>query len=311
MNTSDMTRRRALGHGAAWALGSTVCGTHAQPAPQSPSGGPVTLLTAHPVVHALAVALTHGTGLRVLRPAPESLPPNRLHAYFSGRGAAVLAEAAAQADAALTLRSIWPDDPLYPLARRSRIRLIEIDAARPVDGALPGVALQAGDRPALDTLPWLDPTNLHRMADILASDLGRLAPLNRDAVAAQLTALRRRLLGITSVTESRLAQAHSVSVWRLSDRLDYFISGFNLDPAGRSVLDDGIWTPDASAALVAQLQEHDVDVVLHHQPLPEALNAALSQASRRVAVLDTAGRDPVGELASNAARLTAALFPRD
>ncbi|MDV3059445.1 metal ABC transporter substrate-binding protein, partial [Pseudomonas paracarnis] len=36
------------------------------------------------------------------------------------------------------------DDPLYPVARRSNIRIVEVDAARPVDGGLPGIAVQPG-----------------------------------------------------------------------------------------------------------------------------------------------------------------------
>jgi hypothetical protein len=42
------------------------------------------------------------------------------------------------------VRSLWADDPLYPIARRSNIRIVEVDAARPVDGALPGIAVQPG-----------------------------------------------------------------------------------------------------------------------------------------------------------------------
>jgi hypothetical protein len=66
--------------------------------------------------------------------APANLPASRQPSYFS-RGGASLAKAAQQADAVIGVRSIWRDDPLYPMARRSNIRIVEIDAARPVDGA--------------------------------------------------------------------------------------------------------------------------------------------------------------------------------
>ena len=62
-----------------------------------------------------------------------------------------LHKAAQQADAVIGVRSIWRDDPLYPMARRSNIRIVEIDAARPVDGALPGIAeFDAGACPGRD-----------------------------------------------------------------------------------------------------------------------------------------------------------------
>lgn len=175
-----------------------------------------------------------------------------------------------------------------------------------MDGALPGVALQSGERPAVDTLPWMDPVNLHRMADILAADLGRLLPAQRDTIATRLSTLRQRLLGITSTAETRLARARSVSVWSLSDRLDYFVTGFNLDPAGRTAMEDTAWTASAAATLVQQLKAQDVDVVLHHQPLPAPLETALTQAGRRIVVVDITGRDPLNELEANAQKLVAA-----
>ncbi|MDI7059458.1 metal ABC transporter substrate-binding protein, partial [Pseudomonas aeruginosa] len=100
--------------------------------------------------------------------------PARRPAFSAGGGAGGLARAAGRAAAVTALRSIWSDDPLSPLARRSNIRIVEIDAARPVDGALPGIALRPGSD--LHAYPWLNPTNLGRMADVLASDLERLAP---------------------------------------------------------------------------------------------------------------------------------------
>ncbi len=135
---------------------------------------PVTVLASLPVTHALAERLLRDTEVKLQRVAPANLPASRQASFFAGRGAGGLAKAAGQADAVIDLRSIWSDDPLYPLARRSNIRIVEIDAARPVDGALPGIALRPGSD--LHAYPWLNPTNLGRMADVLASDLERLAP---------------------------------------------------------------------------------------------------------------------------------------
>ena len=70
--------------------------------------------------------------------------------YFTGRGAPALSALAQDADAAIGLRSLWADDPLYPVARRSNIRIVEVDAARPVDGGLPGIALRTGRQRRLE-----------------------------------------------------------------------------------------------------------------------------------------------------------------
>jgi hypothetical protein len=269
------------------------------------AAAPTRLLVAHPVVAALTTTLVRDTGIVVLRPVPETLPANRQLAFFNGRGAAGLGEAARQADAVVALRSIWPDDPLFPLARRQNIRLIEIDAARPLDASLPGMALQEQQGAAVNALPWLDPVNLGRMADVIASDVARLVPAAKPRLQANVAALRQQVLTITAQSEARLAAASNLAVFSLSDRLDYLVNGFNLDLAGTDARADEAWTPEALAELTQRLRGASVAAVLHHRELPPALAQAVQQAGVRSIVLLTEGRDPVGELRENAQRLGA------
>ena len=266
---------------------------------------PLRLLVAHPVVAALTTTLVRDTGMVVLRPVPETLPPGRQLAFFTGRGAAGLAEAARQADAVVALRSLWPDDPLFPLARRQNIRLIEIDAARPLDASLPGIALREGVDPAA-ALPWLDTVNLGRMADVIAADVSRLVPHARPRLQDNVAALRQRLLAVTAMSEARLARAANLSVFSLSDRLDYLVSGFNLDLVGTdSREDDAAWTPEALAALTQRLRDGSVAAALHHREPPPAVAQAVQEAGARLIVLQTEGRDPLADLQVNAERLGA------
>lgn len=271
----------------------------------------VRVLAVHPVVHALASALTQGSAIEVLRPAPATLPPGRLAAFFAGRGAAPLALAAASADAVLGLRSVWPDDPLFPLARRANIRIVEIDAARPLDGALPGLALrsEAGAAP-IDSLPWLDPVNLGRMADVIAADLGRLVPAAAAAITTRLAHFKQRLVRCTAQSEAGLAGAANLSVLSLSPRLDYLVSGFNLDLVGRDLRDDDAWTPAALAELSQRLRRDSVAAVLHHRELPATLMQAVQAGGARLIVLRTEGQDPLAELQDNVARLGVLAEPR-
>jgi hypothetical protein len=269
------------------------------------AAAPMRLLVAHPVVAALTTTLVRDTGIVVLRPVPETLPANRQLAFFAGRGAAGLGDAARQADAVVALRSIWPDDPLFPLARRQNIRLIEIDAARPLDASLPGMALQEQQGAAVNALPWLDPVNLGRMADVIASDVARLVPAAKPRLQANVTALRQQVLAITAQSEARLATASNLAVFSLSDRLDYLVNGFNLDLAGADARADEAWTPEALADLTKRLRSASVAAVLHHRELPPALAQAVQQVGVRSIVLLTEGRDPVGELRENSQRLGA------
>lgn len=144
----------------------------ADPAAQS-----VRILASLPITYGLGQLLLKDTDVTLERAAAANLPGSRQSAYFSGRGAPALHKLAEHADAVIGLRSVWSDDPLYPMARRSNLRIVEIDAARPVDGSLPGIALQPGaPRDGLNTQPWLVSNNMGRMADVMAADLVRLAP---------------------------------------------------------------------------------------------------------------------------------------
>ena len=294
----------------AWCLAgllalSAVAPAMAQTAPAAAhAAAPTRLLVAHPVVASLTTTLVRDTGIVVLRPVPDTLPPNRQLAFFAGRGAAGLGEAARQADAVIALRSIWPDDPLFPLARRQNIRLIEIDAARPLDASLPGMALQEQAASA-NALPWLDPVNLGRMADVIANDVARLVPAAKPRLQANVAQLRQQLLTITAQSETRLAAASNLAVFSLSDRLDYFVNGFNLDLAGADARADEEWTLEALADLTKRLQAASVAAVLHHRDLPPAVADAVQQAGVRAIVLQTEGRDPVAELRENSQRLGA------
>ncbi len=301
------TTGRVAGVLTLWSATLVAMPAAAQPvaAPAAASAAaPARLLVAHPVVAALTQALVRGTGMTVLRPVPDTLPANRQQAFFAGRGAAGLTEAARQADAVIGLRSIWPDDPLFPLARRQNIRLIEIDAARPLDASLPGLALQENAASA-SALPWLDPVNLGRMADVIVGDLARLVPAAKPQLQANVATLRQQLLETTAQSEARLAAAANLAVFSLSDRLDYLVSGFNLDLAGIDAREDEAWTADAISALTARLRSASVAAVLSHRDLPPALALALQQAGVKAIVLQTEGRDPLAELRENSRRLAA------
>ena len=141
------------------------------------------------------------------------LPASRQPSYFAGRGASALDKAARDADAVIGLRSLWPDDPLYPLARRSNIRIVEVDAARPVDGSLPGIAVQPGSlKDGLNSQPWLSSNNLGRMADVLAAVA---------AAEARLTEAETRAAALAEQsTASAAAITRAAAIGRIAAALD-------------------------------------------------------------------------------------------
>lgn len=267
----------------------------------------IQLLASLPVTYGLGEALLKGTDVSLARAAPDNLPGTRQSAYFSGRGAPALSKLAGEADAVIGLRSLWPDDPLYPMARRSNIRIVEIDAARPVDGALPGIAIQPGMTDGLASQPWMASHNLGRMADVIAADLVRLVPADKPKIEANLAALKQRLLKLSADSEKRLASADNLSVVILSEHFGYLISGLNLDGISTDARPDAEWTAEALKQLTATLKENDVALVLHHRQPPEAVKAAIAEGGSQLLVLSTDGADPVAELENNVGLVVTAL----
>ena len=283
--------------------------TAAQAAPASNDANtPVRVLASLPVTYGLGQLLLKDSGVVLERAAAANLPGSRQTAYFTGRGADALRKLAVEADAVIGLRSIWPDDPLYPNARRSNIRIVEIDAARPVDGSLPGIAVQPGQGiDGLNSQPWLSSNNMGRMADVMAADLVRLAPGAKPRIESNLASLKQQLLKLTADSEASLASADNLSVVSLSDRLGYLIGGLNLELIDTQLLTDEQWTAEAIEKLTRTLKDNDVALVLDHRQPPEPVKAAITAAGSQLLVVTEDGEDPVAELQSNIGRVIKAL----
>lgn len=316
-----LTRRSLLaGAAASAALPASV---RAQQTTTDSEQEPSTLiLTAHPAAFALASALAKDSGIAVEAVQPARLPATRLVSYLSGRGRETLAEAAGRADAVITFRSFWPEDPLYPHARRTNIRIVEIDAGRPLDGALPGIAIaETSDDTAVyaaldlqpmpatgeGSAPWLAPTNMGRMADVLAADLSRLDPASSRAIAAKLAALKRRLLALKADADMALAEAEDLTSLALSPHFAYLAADLGIDLLASITAAPNEWTPERSASLGVWLKSNAVPVVLLDATPNEDLAAAIGSANARFAVLSSLegdADDPSSVVAANLRSIT-------
>ncbi len=292
----------------ALALSGLLCNSLSAAEATAPSAHPVRVLASLPITYGLGQILLKDSGVVLERAAAANLPGSRQTAYFTGRGAEALRGLAANADAVIGLRSIWADDPLYPNARRSNIRIVEIDAARPVDGSLPGIAVQPGQGiDGLNSQPWLASNNMGRMADVMAADLVRLAPAAKPRIETNLAALKQQLLKLSASSEASLASADNLSVVSLSDRFGYLISGLNLELIDSQPLTDEQWTPEAVQKLSATLKDNDVAVVLDHRQPPEPVKAAIAAAGSTLLVLGIDGADPLAELQGDIEQIIGAL----
>ena len=264
-------------------------------APAIQAAEPVKVLASLPITYGLGQLLLKDSGVQLERAAAANLPGSRQNAYFTGRGAEALAGLASSSDAVIGLRSLWPDDSLYPLARRSNIRIVEIDAARPVDGVLPGIAVQPGVS-GLNSQPWLSSNNMGRMADVMAADLVRLAPAAKPRIDANLAALKQQLLKLSADSEARLAKVDNVSVISLSDRFAYLTAGLNLDTVATQALTDEQWDAAQLENLSTTLKDNDVALVIDHRQPPEAVKAAITAAGGKLLVLAEESDNPIADL---------------
>lgn len=258
------------------------------------AGEPVRVLASLPITYGLGSILLQGAEAQVVRAAPANLPASRQVSFFTGRGAGALEKAASSADAVIAVRSLWPEDPLYPMARRSNIRIVEIDAARPVDGALPGIALTSAGSNALEERPWLSINNLGRMADVIAADLVRLSPNDAKQIASNLADIKQRLLSLSAASESRLAELDSLSVISLSPGFEYLTSGLNLDVI--EVLPPSTSDSDADASLESfksAIRDNEVRLVLTSRPVEKAVANAAEDAGARLLILGELPEDPL------------------
>ena len=253
------------------------------------AGAAPQVLVAHPVVQGLAQELVRGSSIDVLCVTPPQLPAARHPAFLAGRGLDALQNAARQAEAVVTLRSIWPDDQLYPLARRSNIRIVEIDAAQPLEGDLPGLSLSAGSD-ALTTQPWLDGNNLARMASIIADALGRLYPSAAGVLHANLQVVQQRLRQLEINSTLALARLPAVSVLVLSPRVQMLALALKLEILACA---DESSSPQA---LQNCLQQEKIRLVLHHTLPDAALVQAIQAAGARLLVIPALSGNPVDAL---------------
>jgi hypothetical protein len=297
-------------------------------APLRAEGGRTIVLTAHPAAQAIASALAAGSAIEVRPIQPAKLPATRLASYLAGRGAAALREAAADADAVVTFRSFWPDDPLYPHARRANIRIVEIDAGRPLDGALPGIAIltPADEREAYEALglspmpatgegaaPWLSPTALGRMADVTAADLERLAPEAKERVAQNLAEIRRRLIAAKAKADAALSAAPSTTVLALSGRYAYLANDLGLELVASITAAPNEWTAERASRLANLVRSRGVSVVLLDAGPNAETAAAIEAAGARILVMaqvEGEAVDAVGVVEDDLARITRALAER-
>ncbi|WP_411387516.1 metal ABC transporter solute-binding protein, Zn/Mn family [Pseudomonas sp. MPB03] len=204
-----------------------------------------------------------------------------------------------QAEAVVTLSSLWRADPLYATARRHNLRIVEIDASRSWDSIKPGVAATrapANDVPwaaasDVDQGPspyaWLGPVNAMRMSALIAADLARLAPADAPRIEHNLAALESRLRRLKAAYGARLTAVPDLRVLSLANEFIYLFGEFGVFVDGWFVRQDIDWSDADRAALTQYLRERDIHVVVHKWAPEARIAKAIEDGGARLLILDT------------------------
>ena len=240
-----------------------------------------TILVSLDVTQALVETLTEGADFDVVNVIPQGYAMRGQDAYLKKRQAEffVLAE---RADAVVGVRSAWPSDPLYTWARRGNIRIVRIDAARPLDGYGAGVPLIEIDG-ATSPYVWRSPANLTRMAAIVADDLARLSPKDAETVKANLTRLQTALFSLRSKYELAFSSLDFVDLVAFTPDFASLVDEFGLAVHFHYLKQETAWTEADMRDLAARL---DADMV-------KAAVCPWEPGEKGRAVLSGAGVTPV------------------
>ena len=215
------------------------------------------ILTSTPVTYALATELTKGTDITTEYLPPKRYGIDRLPNWFGTKGVSKVLKSGEKATVALTLSSIWQADPTFVYARQGNIRLVEVDAAQAITPRAQGVAaltLSSGD---VSKYAWLNPTNLTRMAAIVADDFKLLWPAQAETIDSNLQRVMLDVRELINKQQAVLLDNDVDSVLLLSESLEDFVSGSQLFVEDRMFKAELEWTDQDKAKLKAMFSEDD------------------------------------------------------
>ncbi len=257
----------------------------------------IVVLTALPVTYSITSSLARGTSIDVRNVPERGRRMNALVSLLSQR-ADRYAEDFESADAVVTIGKLWRDDPLFTAARMTNVRIVDIDATKPWSTTLEGIAVAMepeqrapwSETVASERTPslyfWLSPANGVRTAEIIAGDLMRLSPADRQTIEVNLTALRQDLLDLKLEYELALAELADVTLFALASEFVYLTTDMGLYVDGYFLKQDIDWTQADLDGLAAYLEANQIRVVTHKWEPDARIQAAVAEAGAQLVVLD-------------------------
>ncbi len=246
------------------------------------------ILTSTPVTYALATELTKGTDITTEYLPPKRYGIDRLPNWFGTKGESIVLKSGEKATVALTLTSIWQADPTFVYARQGNIRLVEVDVAQAITPRAQGVAALTLSNGEVSKYAWLNPTNLTRMAAIVADDFKLLWPAQADTIDSNLQRVMLDVRELINKQQAVLLDNDVDSVLLLSESLEDFASGSQLFVEERMFKAELEWTEQDKAKLKAMFSEDDALWLLTAKKPTNLIKSLVP--SERILVVDSVDR---------------------
>lgn len=258
------------------------------------------VLTSVPASYSITSQLTKETAIYVRNIPQEGRMIYSVKQYINKHNI-MLRDVFSNADAVVTMGNLWKKDPLYPAVRDVNIRVVNVDATRPASSTMTGVSviqepLRANlwasvtgrkvsvRRPSVYC--WLSLANGARMADVIASDLMRLYPDQKEELSRNLKQFQKQIHSMRVAYDSQFAQVDNLTVFCLASEFVYLTDDAGIYVDGYMVKQDINWDQNDLLALTKRLKENDIPVVVHKWMPSEAIQKAIYAGGAKLVVLN-------------------------
>ncbi|PIE68835.1 MAG: hypothetical protein CSA21_05370 [Deltaproteobacteria bacterium] len=247
----------------------------------SPTG---TLLVSQDFTEALVRILAEDTGITTERVIPAEYSQDLHHHYLKKHWDA-FSRLAGQADGVVTIASAWPDDPLYPWARRANIRIVHIDAVRPLDNSRAGLPLLDITGGKSTPPVWYSPGNTARMADIVAADMIELYPGVTEKINRNLNTFKRLLFKLRSRYEHAFGLLDTFEVVALTTDAHYLADEFGIIIIETFLKPELRWQQQDIDRLTQVLEQADIRGVICAWEPKAAIKASIDSLGAKIILL--------------------------
>ena len=204
---------------------NAIFGKNKIPANQNISGNKV--LTSIQSVYSIASYISRNTDIEIYSIFGSDVSMDYGKSAFDNKELDM--SVAKKAVAVIDVAKVWENDYLYEYARRQNIRIIEIDASYSFSGhdylSLSLLTYKNGER---NPYVWMSPQNAVKMAQIIADDLSRLFPKNKETINNNLKKFTQEIKEIENKYLKETLNVNSLAVITLTENLDYLFNELNI-----------------------------------------------------------------------------------